>query len=977
MRKSNIIPDLLLILLFSFSSYLSTAQNTSPLLVKKVGDQVRWVDSIYNQMELEEKVGQLFMVGAFSDASESDTDKIKQLIEDQHIGGVIFSKGGPVRQARLTNEFQELSKTPLFVAMDAEWGLAMRLDSTYTLPWNMTLGAIKNENLIEEAGAATSRHLKRLGVHINFAPVVDINTNPNNPIIGNRSFGEEKKNVTSKSLAFLKGMQREGVLATAKHFPGHGDTDSDSHKTLPSISFSKSRLNQIELYPYNNLIEEGLSGVMVAHLNVPSLTEDKGIPSSLSSAVITDLLKKELNFKGLIFTDALNMKGVSTYDEPGDVDLAAFLAGNDVLLMSEDVSKASAKIIEAYNNGDLTEPRLAQSVRKILFAKYKAGLSKRKPIDTNYLYEELKTVKDDVLYEELMENAVTLIKNNGGVVPVKKLERKKIAYVNFGDADGSSFLKQMRRYADVDWVRNSNLNNLLDTLEDYNYVVIGYHKPSLNPWGGYRFTAQEKVWIQEIASKNTSILTVFTSPYALNGLSSTSDFEGILIGYQNNEVAHQKTAQVLFGAIEAKGKLPVSLGIDYPEGTGYTTKKIHRLSYGLPESVGMNSYKLKKIDSILDRMVSEKMAPGAQVIVARKGKVIFERNVGFHTYKEEIPVTDTSVYDLASLTKILATLPIVMKQVEEDIIKFDSKLEDILPSFKGSNKGDIKLQDMLMHYAKLKAWIPFYVSTLDKKTKKLSNLYYSEVPTEDFNAQVADNMYIRKDIQDTIVKIIRESNLEKKQAYKYSDLPFYLMKYYLESYYNKNLNTLTRNMFYESMGANTTGFLPRTKFNLEQIVPTEEDKLWRDQVVHGYVHDQGAAMLGGIGGHAGLFSNANDVAKIMQMYLNGGEYGGEEYFKPETIAKFNTCYYCEEDVRRGVGFDKPQLEKAGPTCNCVSMSSFGHSGFTGTFVWADPEEEIIYVFLSNRTFPDPNNRKLIRENVRSKIQEVIYESIDY
>ncbi len=954
----------------------SIAQVTNPLRTKDFTAQKKWVDSIYESMSLEEKVGQLFMASIWS-KNEEEADSVRKYIRENHIGGLIFSKGGPVKQAQLTNEFQEMSKIPLLIGMDAEWGLAMRLDSTYALPWNMTLGAIQDNKLVENAGAAISRHTRRLGVHFNFAPVVDINTNPDNPIIGNRSFGEDKINVTEKALAFMRGMQREGVLSSAKHFPGHGDTDSDSHKTLPTITFSKERIDSVELYPYHKLIPQGLNSIMVAHLNVPALEPRDEIPASLSKNIITGVLKKSLGFNGLIFTDALDMKGVAQNNEPGEVDLQAFLAGNDVLLMSEDVAKGSENIIEAYNSGIVTEERLALSVKKILYAKYMAGLNDFKPIKTTYLVDELNTAADDALLENLFENAITLLKNNKAVVPVKNLKKQKIAYVNFGDADGSSFLDQLRKYTNVDWVKAEKLGDLLDKLENYSYVIVGYHKSDKSPWASYKFSDKELVWLHEIARRNKTVLSLFTKPYALLDVKSFANLEGIIVGYQNHPVAQQKVAQVIFGAIDAKGKLPVSIGKEFPEGTGFTTKNIDRLAYGSPESVGMNSAKLHKIDSIINYAIDKKMTPGAQILVARKGKIIYQKNFGYQTYDESLPVTDTTLYDLASLTKILATLPLIMELDEEGVVDFNTKLSDLLPSFKGSNKENIKMQDMLMHYARLQAWIPFYISTLDPKTKKLSDLYYSDTPSDEFYTQVAKHMYIRRDIRDTILKTIKDSELERRLEYKYSDLPYYIMKYFLEAYYKTSLQVVTQRNLYSRLGANYTGYLPLTRFDTLQIAPTENDELWRHQLVRGFVHDQGAAMQGGIGGHAGLFSTANDVAKIMQMYLNGGSYGGDKFLEEETIKEYNTCYYCKEDVRRGVGFDKPQLKEVGPTCNCLSMNSFGHSGFTGTFAWADPDEEIVYVFLSNRVYPDSNNRKLIHEDIRSNIQEVIYDSIDF
>lgn len=954
------------------------AQENNPLIVKDdFQNQKRWVDSIYAGMSVEEKMGQLFMVDIFSSDPKSKTDKIKELITDYHLGGVIFSKGGPVRQAKLNNEFQALAKVPLLVGMDAEWGLAMRLDSTYAFPWNMTLGAITDNGLIEEVGQRIGEQCKRLGVHINFAPVVDINNNPKNPIIGNRSFGEDRENVTQKSLAFIKGLQSAGIMGSAKHFPGHGDTDIDSHKNLPVIDFSRERLDSLELYPYKALIGQGLNSVMVAHLNVPSLEPQLNYPSSLSAKVVTDLLKKELGFNGLIFTDALNMKGASNFKEPGEIELAALLAGNDVLLIPQDMPRAMEFLLKAYEEGTITEKRLQYSVKKILYAKYKAGLNHYKPVQTAYLVEDLNTVNDDALYEKIMDNALTVIKNDRAILPIKDLQKKKIAYINFGDASGAEFLAELNKYAQVDWIKADNLDGYIQQLKAYNYVIIGFHKSNDNPWKSFSFSEKELVWLYEIARTNTVILDVFARPYAMLDLRTTANFEGILLSYQNSVIAQRLSAQLIFGAREAKGKLPVSLGDDFPLNTFLKTKTLRRLQYGTPESVGINSYKLKKIDSLAQYGLREEMYPGAQILVARKGKVVYQKNFGFHEYDKKIPVTDTTIYDLASLTKILAALPLVMQLVDKKELSLNTKLSEMLPEYKNSNKANVTLKQMLSHYARFKPWIPFYRHTLNPEKTAVSKKYYSDVAGKDYNVQVAENLYMRRDYIDTIYRDIRESPLLSRLEYKYSDLPYYILKKYLERKFEMPLEFIVQENLYESLGANYTLYHPLDKFSKDDIPPTEQDNIFRNQKVQGYVNDQGAAMLGGASGHAGLFSNSNDVAKIMQMYLWKGFYGGKRYFNPEVMDKFNTCYYCDKNVRRGVGFDKPQLGTVGPTCGCVSMTSFGHSGFTGTFAWADPEQEIVYVFLSNRTFPDPNNRKLIRSDLRTKIQEAIYEAIDY
>ncbi|WP_334112141.1 glycoside hydrolase family 3 N-terminal domain-containing protein [Paucihalobacter sp.] len=963
----------LILFITFFFSIIAFSQN-NPLFAKDIEAQRTWVDSTYKSMTLEEKIGQLFMVQVFSDKNESHKSEILKQIKEQHIGGVIFSKGGPMRQAKLNNELQAASKIPLLVGMDAEWGLSMRLDSTYAFPWNMTLGAIKDDALIEQTGKHIGEHCKRLGVHFNFAPVVDINTNPNNPIIGNRSFGEDRDRITKQSLAFMKGMQGAGVMANAKHFPGHGDTDTDSHKTLPTINFSAQRIDSVELYPYRKLIKEGLSSVMVAHLNVPALEARSGYPSSISKHIVTNILKDTLGFEGLIFTDALNMKGASNFSAPGDIDLAAFLAGNDVLLISENVKLAVTKIAEALNNKLFTEERLAHSVKKILSSKYKLGLNDYKPVDTKNLIGDLNRIEDDLLYEKLMENAITVVKNTNQNLPIRQLETKKIAYIKFGNDDGTPFLETLKKYTKIHEIKADKLDELLLQLKNYNIVIISLHKTSDNPWRSYKFTDRELVWLYEISRTNNVILNVFSNPYSLLDLKTTENIESIVVSYQNSKIAQEKSAQLIFGAIPAKGTLPVSSGIQFPMGIGFQYNALSSLSYGLAESVGMDSKKLHKIDSLARVAIAKGTTPGIQIVVARKGKVFYNKSFGFHTYNNKIPVKDSDLFDIASLTKIMATVPLIMELHEEGIITLDTKISELLPEYKGTNKANITLKTMLSHFAQLKPWIPFYTATLDAN-KKPSQKYYRNQKDDVFNVEISQDLFMRGDYQDTIYDIVRNTDLLGRVQYRYSDLPYFILKKYLEKHYEKSMAVVIQDRFYRPLGANFTTYNPTEKFSKSMILPTEEDDYYRYQTVHGYVHDMGAAMQNGVGGHAGVFSNANDMAKIMQMYLQKGFYGGRRYFTPETMDEFNKCHFCINNNRRGIGFDKPQLGDAGPTCGCLSMTSFGHSGFTGTYAWADPDEEIVYIFMANRTYPKATTNLLLKENIRTNIQQYIYDAI--
>lgn len=944
-----------------------------PTLFDLAPEGNKWVDSVYNTLALEEKFGQLFMVAAYSNKDFAHYNAIDKLIQENKIGGLIFFQGGPVRQAKLTNRFQSKSKTPLFIGIDAEWGLGMRLDSTYRYPWNMTLGAIQDMNLLEKVGVQMGEQSKRLGLQFNFAPVLDINTNPKNPIIGFRSFGEDKFKVTERAIALMKGFQSQGVFSTGKHFPGHGDTETDSHKSLPTIHFSKERLSEVELYPYRKMFHDGLSSVMVAHLKVPSLEPRSNYPSSISYNVVTDILQKELGFKGLIFTDALNMKSVSNFKLPSEINFEAFMAGNDVLLFPADIPSTIEKFKLAYSANLFSEERLAFSVKKILKFKYKAGLNSYKPIVIDNLYTDLNSSKNDALQYELYENAVTVLKNTTAILPIKNLDKQKIAYVKIGDDSNDAFVSTLKKYAEVTVVEDANLDSLQVKLKPFTTVIIGYHKSDV-AFKDDDLKSNDLYKINFLAKNNNVILDVFAKPYSLLPITNFDAIEGLVVSYQNNAIAQIVSAELIFGAIEAKGKLPVSIHTSFKVNDGFSTEKLSRLGFSSPENVGMNAEILSKIDGIANKAINGKMTPGIQVLVARKGKVIYQKSFGYHTYDKTIKVQNSDIYDVASLTKIMATLPNVMVQYDHQKINLETTLGTMLPIFKNSNKATINFKDLLSHYAGLAAGIPFYKATMDKSSFP-SEVYFRKISEEQFSKKMADSLFIRNDFCDTIMKMIVKSKIALKKEYKYSDLTFMILKDYLEKTTSKTLDVLIQENFYRSLGMNNSSFNPLEKFDKNRIPPTENDTYFRRQLLQGYVNDLSAALEGGVSGHAGVFSNAMDVAKIVQLYLQKGKYGDQQYFSEKTFDDFNTCYFCAAGNRRGVGFDKPQLGAEGPTCGCASMTSFGHTGYTGTMAWADPDAQIVYVFLSNRTFPIAGTNRLSKENIREDIQKVIYEAI--
>ena len=937
-----------------------------------------WVDSVFNSLTPDERLAQLFMVAAYSNKDSAHVKSLEKLIRENKIGGLIFFQGGPVRHATIQNYLQDASDVPLMIAMDAEWGVGMRLDSTIDYPRSMTLGAVQDNQKLYDFGAETACQMKRLGMHVNFAPVVDVNSNAANPVIGTRSFGENKIQVAQKGVAVMTGMQDNGILACAKHFPGHGDTDSDSHLTLPIIKHSYERIDSLELYPFKEMIKEGIGSMMVAHLYIPELDDTKNLASTLSPKIVNGLLKDSLGFEGLIFTDALNMKGVSKYYGPGEVELMAFLAGNDVMEFAEDVPKAMELIRKAVNEGQITQEEIDRRCLKVLNAKAWSGLDNYQPVKLENLTEDLNNSKAKAVHNELVAGSLTLLTNKNAV-PIRKIDEQKIASLTYGDIIGSPFQEMLSKYAPVDhYAINSKTNQqerytTLSKLKDYDKVILSIHKMSSRRSKNYGVTQPLLDAIAELSFTTELIVNVFGNPYSLARMPGLEHASALLFSYGQTEVSERIAAQAIFGGIAISGKLPVTANRLFRYGDGIETKKT-RLAYGEPAQVGLDETILAKIDSLTLNAIAEKATPGAQLLVAKDGVVVYNKTFGHHTYEGRRKVKQDDVYDLASITKVAASLASFMKLVDSGEISVDDKVSKYLTELKFTNKKNITFRDMLAHYAQLKAWIPFYLKTI--KDGAPDSIYYRNVKSDEFPLRVAEDLYMRKDYPDSVYKIINDSDLRSQKKYKYSDLGYYYMKKVIVLESGKPLEDFAFENFYKPLGLQTMGFLPRERIEMDRIVPTEYDMNFRKQLIQGDVHDPGAAMMGGVGGHAGVFSNANDLAVLMQLFLNEGKYGGLRYMFPETVKEFIKCQFCKDGNRRGIGFDKPESDgNGGPTCDCVSLLSFGHTGFTGTMAWADPEQDIVYIFLSNRVYPDAENKKLLRMDVRTNIQQVIYDAI--
>lgn len=978
------------LLLFSLVTHRSniTAQQTSTpnILPTPPPPANEWVEQQLQLLSPEQRIGQLFMVAAYSNKDESHTTDLANLIRQYHIGGLIFFQGTPQRQISMTNYLQSISKVPLLIAIDGEWGLGMRLDQTASFPHQLTLGAIQNDALLRDMGREVAGQCQRMGIHINFAPVVDINNNPNNPVIGDRSFGENKYTVAAKGVAYMEGMQQGGIMACAKHFPGHGDTDKDSHKNLPIIDKSLEQLRDNELYPFSQLIARGVGGVMVAHLAVPALdnttlpNSKQTIPTTLSKRTITQLLKNEMGFNGLVFTDALNMKGVSDYYEAGVVEVKALLAGNDVLLFPENVPRGVEEIKKAIAKGSITQNEIDDRVRKILRAKYMAGLHTPKTIASNNIATDLNNRNLLLLQNRLAEAALTLVRDNSRQIPFKSLETKRFASLSVDAPTLTEFQWTLGKYAPFahHTLKHSDsqadFDRKLSTLRTYSNVVVSLHRMNKSSSKNYGIDPRTLSLIRQLSAVTNVSVVVFGSPYSLRLFDDMEQVSTLLEAYEDTPTFQQFAAQALFGGISVNGRLPVTASSRFAAGQGIATEPPIRFKYTVPEEVGWHMSDLEEgIDRVMNDAIRQQAMPGGVVLIAKDGKVVFEKTYGYHTYMQTQAVKNTDIYDLASVTKITCTVPCLMKMVDVGAFSTGGRLKDYLPELANTNKGNLNTRDILIHEAGLEAWIPFFEATLPAAVR--ADAYRSTADSVHY-IPIGRNMYMSKPYQDAIWSRIAESRLGTFGEYKYSDLGYFYFKQIIEKYSNKSLDQYADEQFYRPLGLSTMGFNPYKRFTTHRIPPTENDDEWRQQIVQSYVHDMGAAMLGGVGGHAGLFADANDLAIMMQMLLNGGYYGGRAYLNESTVRQFTSQQ--KQGSRRGLGYDKPEPNPAfkASTSTRAPLTTFGHTGFTGTCVWADPQNKVVYVLLSNRTYPKKSNYKFINNNIRNRVQDAIYETIE-
>ena len=970
-----------ILLALSLLTLLCAAQ--PPTFLEYLNDP--WVEKQMERLSLEEKIGQLIMIEVYTGQGESQKAHVEGLLARYKPGGILMMQGAPHATAQWVADFQKMSATPLLVAMDAENGPAFRIDSIMAFPCNQALGAIQNDSLLFEMGCSVARQLKLLGVNMNFAPVADINTTPSNPVINFRSFGENPGNVARKAWACAAGMQSEGVAAVAKHFPGHGDTKSDSHHTLPELQHSKERMATVEIYPFQKLSDNGIAGVMTGHISVPIYDPSKRA-ASLSAPITTSELKENMGFKGLVITDAMNMKGVSM--PAGQAEVQALIAGNDMVEFVTSIGSTMSAMENAVKGGVISQKEIDEKCRKILALKRWMNLNEANQDTIINVAAKINSTQNEWVIRKLTESSLTVLRNANSLIPLARLDTLKIATVSLGTSTIAPFQEMVSRYAEADhfflsqMAAEKDVQDLMKKLNGYNLIISGVQGLYRYPTSNYGVTEAQTAAVKVLSERTRNVTLFFGNAYAMRSFSGIENSDVVMLAYQDTQLAQELAVEALFGAVDATGRLPVSINSVFAAGAGIDTKKNGRLKYTLPEEAGILSEILnRKIDSIINVGLVEKAYPGCQVVVAKDGMIILDKNYGYLTYENTEPVTRETMYDWASVTKVCGPLPALIKLHDEGKFGLDKTISAYLPDFKGSNKENMKIRDILTHQAQLRPIIPLWHSRFARNPALREEVFRNQPHSEE-DIRISSNLYMDASYKKDFYDEIKESTLLPRKSYTYTCIGFQLWPPVVENITGKSYEEYLKSNFYRPLGATSITYNPYLHFSLSRIAPTEVDDYFRMETLRGFVHDEGAALLGGVSGNAGLFGTANDLAKLFQMYLWKGYYGGQRFFSEEAVNEFTRVQFPERNNRRGLGFDKPELKEPNSKyddnypAKSAGPSSYGHNGYTGTFVWADPDAGILLVFLTNRVYPTRDNSKVSNYNIRGDLLQAIYDSMD-
>lgn len=987
MKKSF---SLIFMALYLGAMLMSAKAETSIIKRANSAQCRQWVDSVYNSLTMRQRIAQLFVPKVSPANVAAAKQTITSYVKTLGVGGLLFSKGTIEQYAQLTDYAQSIANVPLIMTLDGEWGPAMRVTGTTRFPYNMSLGAIGDEELLYEYGKEVARECRLLGINVNFAPVLDVNSNPSNPVIGYRSFGEDPERVSRLGTAYSRGLEAGGVMAVGKHFPGHGDTSTDSHKELPIVDHTREQLDNIDLLPFRNFIDAGMSGVMVGHLNVPAI-DRSGTPASLSYKTTTGLLKEEMGFGGLVWTDGLAMKGASTGNENNCI--SALKAGADILLESAAPKSDVADVVAAVEKGTIPQSLIEERCKKVLAYKYALGLAEGySPVSNAALKKQLNSPEADAINRRLTAAMITCIENKNSLLPIGDTYGKNIAIVNIGEGSDNTFARYCAKYADTERYSAATAFTAtqIKAIKSHDIVIAGVYSD--------KATAIEA--LRQLDGCENLVTVFFLNPYKLSKFAPVKSPAVILAG-DNTSPAQEYAAQAVFGGIRVNGSLPVNVKGVAPLGRCIGLMKT-RLGYSTPEATGLKPTLDKKVDSLVNEGIRTGAFPGCQVLIAKSGDIIIDKSYGYTDQTKAHKVTDNTLYDLASVSKIAGTLPGLMLAYDEGLYSLDTPAYKYIPGLDGRDKNDITVRQLLLHESGLPAAINLSKLMMDtasytgkliayrlrgdntikigkgvyaNRNAKLRRDITSTVKTGEYDKQVAEGLYVSDATVDSIMEQIYAVNKRANKNYLYSDLNFALLMDMEQNVSGQPHAQFVEEGIFRPLGATHTLYCPLSRFKPDQIAPTENDKFMRKQSIRGYVHDELAAFSGGVQGNAGLFSNACDLARLCQMWLNGGSYGGRQIMSPKTVKTFTATKSGKS--RRKLGFDGPDTENPDktPTAQKASPSTFGHIGFTGTCIWVDPENELIYIFLSNRVHPTRDNSAFSRLNIRPAIMDAVYDAI--
>ena len=910
------------------------------------------IDSLLNSMSLHDKIAQLFVVpayGSFTNENESRYLRLKRLVAEENVGGIIFMQGDVYGQGMMTNELQQLAKIPLWITQDMEFGAAMRVRGTTRFTPAMGIAATNNPENAYQKGIITAREAKALGVHQIFAPVLDVNNNPDNPVINVRSYGGVPEIVSRFGNYFIRGIESEGILATAKHFPGHGDTDTDSHLALPTINHNYERIQNLELVPFRVNIDSGLQSVMSAHIAYPNISENEGRPSTLDESILNRILIDSLGFNGLVVTDGLEMKGISDHYAPGEAVVLALKAGADLMLISPDEFTAIEGVKDAVEIGRISEERIDQSVRKLLELKKNRGVFEDHSVDLTILNQEINTLNYQAIANSIARQSLTVLSNENDILPITDAKFPSVLVVTLADDSdgdtGSNLAREMRKYHQrVDYhnidqrTTEEEKAEMLETAQKADLIVIGSfimvrsHQPIQLP-DDIRENVMELLNVDK-----PSMLVAFGNPYIVRDI---PDVDAHVLAWSSDSNQVRQSVPGLFAAEKVNGRLTSEVPGLYPLGTGLSFEHT-ALRYDMPEAVGLRTDSLINVDMIMHQAINDSVFPGGVVGVMKDGALVWSEGYGYHDYNQTTAVSADDVYDLASLTKVMGTTTAIMKLVDEGKLALDDTVAEFIPEFDTDEKREITIKQMLLHTSGLPAF-KVYVDKLKTRGE--------------------------------ILEAVRNEPLEYApgEDYVYSDLGFILLAEIVEEISGQRIDIYLRNNFYIPMGMYSSHYNPKNvgRWLTRRIPPTEIDDVYNRGIVQADVHDERAYFMSGVAGHAGLFSSVRDIAIFTQMLLNGGTYAGDEYLSAEIIDQFTR--HQSPINQRAYGFDM-KSEGFSTAGSLTSQNSFGHTGFTGTSVWVDPDENISIILLTNRTYPDRDLGRGI-SRVRANVADAIMKSL--